>query len=144
MRVAIRDIMTEQMIRVHPDTSVEEAASLLLRHGVSGLPVTHEDGRLAGVLSEYDLLEHLLRGAPDGESIGQYMTANVRSVSPDDDAIQVARIFREEHFRRLPVVEDGRLVGLVSRRDLMRLVVSLRSLGELDQPAELAAGEVSA
>lgn len=132
MKVRVRDIMTEHLVTVPPDTNTEEAVSLMLRHGISGMPVVDEEGVLVGVVSEYDLLECVLDQPARIPPVARYMTTEVRTVAPEDDTMEVARIFLECNYRRLPVVEDGRLIGLVSRRDIIRLIDALRSLGEME------------
>lgn len=138
MRVLIRDIMTEHLVTVSPDTCSEVAVSLMLRHGISGMPVVDQNKKLLGIISEYDLLECFLEQPEDVPNVQQYMTADARTIAPDDDTMDVARTFLEGNYRRLPVVEEDRLVGLVSRRDIMRLIETLRSLREMETTSYVA------
>jgi CBS domain-containing protein len=106
-----KDLMTTKIITVDPDDTVDEVISLMLEHGISGLPVVDMSGHLLGVLSEFDLLD-LVRDPNTGKNkVFHYMTREVRKV---DD-------------RRLPVMRDDRLVGIISRRDLLRYVLHVRS-----------------
>jgi len=136
----IRALMTPEVITVGPDTSLKEAARRMLSAGVSGLPVT-EDGRLIGIITEADFLTAeadrgvkrragLLRlfvrenGIPSQErTVGDVMTSDVRTISPDADHVKAARIMKTNGVKRLPVVEDGKVVGLVSRSDMLRAFV---------------------
>ena len=124
MNFTVRDIMTEHIATVSPSDNLDHAVSLLLRHGISGVPVTDEHGRLCGILSEYDLLLHLTRPATSQELVSRYMTEIVETVGPEDSVEDVVRLFGRLKYRRLPVVEDGTLLGVVGRRDVMRLIVS--------------------
>ncbi len=138
MRVLVRDIMTEHLVAVSPDTCASEAVALMLRHGISGMPVVDQNNKLLGIISEYDLLECFLEQPENVPNVQQYMTADVRTIAPDDDTMDVARTFLEGNYRRLPVVEEGRLIGLVSRRDIMRLIETLRSLREMETTSGVA------
>lgn len=138
MQVRVRDIMTEHLVTVSPDASASDAVALMLRHGISGMPVVDANRKLLGVVSEYDLLECFLEQPEHIPSVARYMTAEVRTIAPDDDTMDVARIFLEGNYRRLPVVENGYLVGLVSRRDIMRLIETLRSLREMEPTTSVA------
>ncbi len=121
-----RDVMTTTLVSVRPQTTVEQACELMLRHHVSGMPVVDENGVLAGVVSEFDLLKLIYNPETEKNRVADYMTVGVVSVSPTDSVIDVADLFLERSLRRLPVVEDGKLLGMISRRDLIRFVLTLR------------------
>jgi CBS domain-containing protein len=127
MLVSARDIMTEHIVAIDPGTTVQEAVGLMLRHAVSALPVVNRDRKLLGLISEYDLLKNLVDGRPTGRPVSDYMMRAVRTVSPVDNVAIVAERFLTERHRRYPVVDHGRLVGLVSRRDVLRIMESARS-----------------
>jgi len=139
-----RDIMTSPVITVGPDTPVHEIAALLFERRISALPVV-EDGRLVGIVSEADLLHRheigtdciaqsgswWLRLFSADRSIEDYiksharqardiMTREVVSVAPDTAAAQVASVLETRGIKRVPVVDDGRLVGIVSRANLVQ------------------------
>ena len=124
-----KDFMAKELVTVHPETDAYEAIVRLLKHQISGMPVTDAAGNLVGVLSERDCLTTLVQAQyhelPTA-SAGELMSADVRTVSPDTDILQVAKIFLENKFRRLPVVENGRLVGQISRRDVLRAIQAVR------------------
>jgi CBS domain-containing protein len=137
------DIMTSPVITVNPQTRVRHIAALLLRHGISALPVV-ERGRLVGIVSEADLLHRhelgtearssgswWLRLLSADHSIDDYvkshatrardiMTAKVVCVSPDTPLGEIAGVLEKRGVRRVPVIEHGRLVGIVSIADLAR------------------------
>lgn len=136
----IRDLMTTDLITVGPETSLKEAARRMLQAGISGLLVT-DDERLVGIITEADfvsaeagrgkrkragLLRFLIRdeGVPSEErSVGDVMTTDVVTVSPDAEHVEAARLMHLTGVKRLPVVEEGELVGLVSRSDVLRSFV---------------------
>lgn len=130
----VRDVMTTHVISVAPTATPAAVADLLVSHGVSGLPVTDADGQLLGVVTEADLVRRQAHagvgsaGRGDGlsgpsaasECAATLMTRPAVTASPDDDLPTTARTLVTSGHRRLPVVTaDGRLVGVVSRRDLL-------------------------
>lgn len=120
--VKVRDYMKGHLLTFRVETDLFRAIDLLLEHRVSGAPVVDEDKRLIGVLSENDCLRGILSGAyyeDAGGVVGNYMTQGADVVSPDDDIIDVAERFISARRRRFPVVEDGKVVGQISRRDVL-------------------------
>ena len=121
----VRDFMTSPVITVTADMEAHEAIGLLLKHRISGAPVVEMDGmdkRLVGIISEKDFLAILTGGAfydQEPSKVADFMKTECLTVEPDTDLFTVADIFMKVHYRRLPVVEDGRLVGIVSRRDVL-------------------------
>ena len=112
----VRDVMTARVITVRENVMKHQAARLLTQHRISGLPVVNEDGVLVGVVSELDVI------SKEGLRVGDIMTRNVISVAADTKVDDVRHIFVHEHIRRLPVLEQGKVVGIVSRADLVREV----------------------
>jgi CBS domain-containing protein len=135
--VQAREMMTRDVITVGPDCPVKRAAELMAERGFAALPVVDEHNALVGMVAEADVLRDRLppdprlhlrrddvatRTAPC-QLVRGVMTARVRSVEASADVADVARIFIHEHVRSVPVVEDGRTVGILSRRDLLRGLV---------------------
>jgi CBS-domain-containing membrane protein len=141
----VYEVMTRDVITVRPETSIGEAAQLMTTHGVSGLPVIDERGAVVGILSEGDLIlrQKQRERAPwwrsffaDGERLareyqkavgttaGEVMTRSVLCVSPDLSIEAAASILDARRIRRLPVMANGRLVGIVSRGDLIKAVAN--------------------
>jgi CBS domain-containing protein len=139
----VRDVMTTPVLTTHPATPLREAALVLAREGVSGLPVVDAAGSVVGVLSEADivakegrphhkdgLLGWLLEPADPwlderlrATTVGDAMTAPALTIEPDRPITEAATVMTEEGVNRLPVVADGQLVGLVTRADLVRAFV---------------------
>ena len=118
--VHARDIMTKDVITVTPDTPTENAARMLFTSSISGMPVVGDDERLVGVLTEFDII------AKEGRTVGEIMTTDVVTIAEDTEAETVAQILTNRRVRRLPVVRDGQVVGIVSRSDLVRLFALTR------------------
>jgi CBS domain-containing protein len=120
----VREFMTTKLRTLSPTTEILEAVDLLLKYEISGAPVV-EDGKVVGLLSEKDCLQVLTHGVDNDKPKGivsEFMTGEVESISPGMDIYYVAGLFLKNHFRRFPVVEDGVLVGVLSRRDVLRAV----------------------
>ncbi|WP_020406772.1 CBS domain-containing protein [Hahella ganghwensis] len=125
--VKVRDYMTTNLVVFHPDTDLFVAIDRLLKNSISGAPVTDAKGQLVGLLSEVDCLKSILSGSYyDYESLGgvvsEYMATNVDVVEADQDILSVSERFIKERRRRFPVVEQGRLIGQISRKDVLRAV----------------------
>jgi len=147
----VADVMTRRVISVSPDATVEDAATQMLERGISGLMVVDAKGELAGVVTEGDLLRRdelgterhrpwwlrMLvspgRQASDftrthGRRVRDVMTADVVTVAADATLEDVVETMERQRIKRVPVTEDGRVIGVVSRADLLRaLVVSTRN-----------------
>jgi CBS domain-containing protein/ribosomal protein S27AE len=108
--------MTREVIVIRDDATVEDAARLLARNRISGLPVVNEAGSLVGLVTEHDLI------AKQGRSVADIMTLGVISVSADTEVEQVQHLLTNQRIRRVPVVDNGRVVGVVSRSDLVRQI----------------------
>ena len=116
----IREVMTSPAIRVHPEESVSVAARTLTQYNIGALPVCGSDGRLKGVITDRDIVTRCLAAErrPGDTPVREVMTGGVVSVSPDMEASVAAHLMVRQQVRRLPVVENGRLCGMVSLADL--------------------------
>jgi CBS-domain-containing membrane protein len=141
------DVMTREVVSIAPDASVLEAVRLMLQHRISGLPVVDAAGKLQGILTEGDFLrrtetgtarkrsrfvEFLLgpgRLAQDyahasGRKVGEVMTPDVYTVTEDAPLEQVVHLMERHRIKRLPVVRDGKVIGIITRANLMRAVAN--------------------
>ena len=119
----VKDYMAAKLVTVTPQTNVVEAMDMLLKSQISGAPVVDSEGHLVGVLSEADLLHVIVQDSYYDESIGivgDYMKAPVDTVDANMDIYTLAEKFTKEKRRRYPVVHNGKLVGQISRRDVLR------------------------
>ena len=112
----VKEIMTTSVISVPEDATVEDAARLLARHRISGLPVVNKDGGLVGLVTEYDLI------SKPGQAVADIMSRSVISVSPETDMEEVSHLLTNRRIRRVPVLQGDRLVGIVSRSDLIKQI----------------------
>ena len=112
------DIMTTEVISVGTETTVEEAVDLFEEYGVSGLPVIDDESRLLGMITEYDLLQSIRTLEMCGK-VADFMTTDVVTVREDAPLVEIISTLLSSHVRRVPVTNNGKLVGLVSRRDLL-------------------------
>lgn len=117
------DLMQRRLQTVSPDAPIEDAVRLLLAKGFAAAPVVDADQRLLGLVSEHDCIrvlgEAVAEGWPSGR-VRDHMTKDLETVAPTDDVLSLSSRFTQGRHRRLLVVEQGRLVGLIARRDLMR------------------------
>ena len=146
-----KDIMTDRVLTVQPETSVREVAEMLVTHKISGVPVVDDKGVLVGIVSEGDLLcKEAGPTLPDGLCIlgaviyyhglreyqrefrkfaaldaQQIMTAEVITARPNAEGSDIARLMQEKHIKRVPIVDEaGKLVGIVSRQDIVQMLLA--------------------
>ena len=124
--VKAQDYMCEALITFTPETDLFEAINQLVDNGITGAPVIDAKGNLVGLLSEADCLRAILtltyHEEEMGGVVGDYMVAEVHTINYDADIIMVAEEFINNGRRRLPVVRDGKVIGQISRRDVLRAV----------------------
>lgn len=120
--MTLREIMTDQVIRIRPEESAAVAARTLAHYNIGVLPVCDGAGRICGLVTDRDLVTRCMAGQrpPEKTSVRQVMTPQIVSGTPDMEAEEAARLMGSRQIRRLPVVENGRLCGMVSLGDLAR------------------------
>lgn len=116
----VRDLMSKPVIRIHADEPVSAAARTLTHYNIGALPVCGSDGRVCGVLTDRDIVTRCLAANRSLEqtTVRDVMTAQVQSVDADADVTLAAHIMGRNQVRRLPVVENDRLCGMISLGDL--------------------------
>ena len=150
------DVMSRSVVTVRPETDLAEAVKLLAEHDVSALPVIDAENNLVGILSEADLIRRVEIGTEKhrswwleaatgaatlareyakshGEKVAEIMTPDVVSVAEDAPLSEIAALLERKRIKRVPVVKDGKLVGIVSRSNLIQALASV--VGHIDQPA---------
>ncbi len=146
MGLTVAEIMSTELITVTPETGIRELAGILSRDNISGVPVLDANGQLVGVVSQSDLVAQnknlhiptavtlfdwvIYLGGTDkfktelnkiaGRSVGEIMSRKVITVAPEDPLEDVATIMTEKNVHTIPVVKDGKLVGLVGKLDIIR------------------------
>jgi CBS domain-containing protein len=128
----IRDIMSKIVVSVRPDATVMDAVKVLTKHHLSGAPVVSTQGELVGFISEPNLMDILFDERTRCEKVSEFMSRDVHAVQPDDPISNAASLFAIYGIRRLPVIENGHLIGVVTRRDL--LAYSLRTAETFTEP----------
>ena len=118
--MTLRDVMTNPVIRIHPEESVAVAARMLEHYNIGAMPVCGSDGRMCGLVTDRDIVTRCLASgrSPASTTVRDVMTANVVTARPDMSAAVAAGLMGREQVRRLPVVENGKLCGMVSLGDL--------------------------
>jgi CBS domain-containing protein len=144
------DLMTSFVVTVTPEATIEYAAQLMLQHRISGLPVTDSDGAVLGIVTESDLLRRAETGTDKrharwvslligpgrlaqeyvhthGRKVAEVMTERVFTMTPETPLADLVALMETKHVKRVPVVDQGHLVGIVSRADVMAALVGLLS-----------------
>jgi len=127
--VTVKDHMAANLVTFNPDMDVLRAIHLLLENGITGAPVADNLGNVVGFLSERDCLKVALDACYHeewGGKVGEYMTPEAITVEADQSILEVARLFSNMGFKALPVMDDNRLVGSISRSDVLRAFQSMR------------------
>ena len=121
----VQDVMDTKVPTLSPSTPVLDAIDFMLKNRVTGAPVVDADGTLLGILTEKDCLQLVARSAePENvrDLVGDLMTTELVTIPPTMDIYYTAGLFLKKSFRRFPVVEEGRLVGAVTRFDILRAI----------------------
>jgi len=141
------DVMVRDVVTVHADTEVADAVKLLAEHDISALPVVDDGGRLIGIISEADLLHRAEIGTEKhrawllesltaastlaeefakshGKKVGEVMTEGVVTASEDTPLAEIASLFERKRIKRVPIVREGKVVGIVSRTNLVQALAS--------------------
>lgn len=141
-----KDVMTRTVVTVSPDHSLRHAARIMLDRGISGVPVVDDDGRLVGIVTEGDLLRRSELAGPGLSSqqtetsdekarayvkshswkIGDVMSSDLVEVDEETPVARVAALMAERGIKRVPVMKGRRLVGIVSRADLLRVLIAAK------------------
>lgn len=123
--ISVKDIMARNIITFHPDQNASEVIDRLIGAGISGGAVVDAENRLVGVISEKDCLKTIVKSSyydSMGALVSDLMSTAVATVDANDSVHSVAQKFLDSHYRRFPVLENGKLIGQVSRRDILRAV----------------------
>jgi len=124
----VKDYMSGKLVKFTPETDVLDAIHELVNHRIAGAPVVDDHGTLVGMLSEFDCLKLVLTAAYHGDPggpVSELMTRDVQTVDADMSIIDLAELFMKSGFRRYPVLKDNRLVGQISRKDVLRALEKL-------------------
>ncbi len=128
--IQVKDFMTTRLITFTPEDSMHTVIETLVEKGISGAPVIEKDGSLCGIISEGDCLKQVVRGKylnspTEVGLVKDFMTKQPIFVSPNDNIMEIAQKFLNLRLRRFPVLDQGKLVGQISQRDVMAAIQNL-------------------
>lgn len=121
--ISVKDYMAANLVTFSPDMDVLDAIHLLLENGISGAPVVDKRGNVVGILSEVDCIKVALSASYHeewGGKVSEFMSRQVKTIDAEANLVEAAELFMKEPHRRFPVMDDNRLVGQISRRDVLR------------------------
>ncbi len=122
-----RDIMNTNVFSVKKDTPIFEAVKLLVEQNISGLPVVEDDMTLVGILSEKDVVDLFYESEKaENKTVNDYMTDPAVHFEENSDLVNICGFLRKNIFRRIPVTSDGKLIGIISVKDVLNTVLQLR------------------
>jgi CBS domain-containing protein len=116
-------IMTTDVITVKKQTTIGQAIEILVDNDITGLPVVNDDMTLAGIISEKDVLGLLSDLEDDSAKVEDFMTRDVVSFDQDEDLIAICECLVNSPFRRVPIAAEGKLVGVISRKDIIKYIL---------------------
>lgn len=118
-----KDIMTKDVVSVDPEATLEDAIRILLSSKISGMPVCDKERRVLGVISEKDIVSFIFSGNVKTTKVKEAMSTKITSFPPDADIDKISLTMGEKVIRRVPIIENGKLVGIISRRSILRTVL---------------------
>jgi CBS domain-containing protein len=121
-----KTLMQTQVTTVTRTLDIYEAIRIMVDQHVTGLPVVQEDGTLVGVITEKDVLRLMINSEDQPGTVEDYMTHEVLTFEETDSLVDIAECLIEKNIRRVPILRDGKVVGILSRRDLVRYILQLR------------------
>jgi len=123
--VKVKELMTKNVVCVKKTTPITEALEFLERHNISGLPVVEDDMTLVGILSEKDVLRFFYDDVENlkEKDVAEFMTAPAIYFDEEDDLLHVCTCLENHFIRRLPVTKQGKLTGIISRRDIIKYIL---------------------
>ena len=124
----VGDFMTSDVIVLAPETNVHDALRVLVAHDISGAPVVDARGEVVGMLTGRDVIVAIFHASYHkdlGQPVAEYMSRTVQTVDAELDVMEVIELFMKSPFRRFPVMSGTRLVGLISRHDVLRAIEEL-------------------
>lgn len=129
--ITVDQYMTRNLVTFRPHQSIREVMDVLVKKNISGGPVVDDTGRLVGIISEGDCLKQVVKAKyhnlpEDKEKVADHMETEVKTINPEKDIFEAAKLFLEMKIRRFPVLDNGKLVGQISQKDVMKAVMKLK------------------
>ena len=131
--ISLEKIMSRAVVTVRRTTDIYDAIRMMADGNITGLPVVDEDEKLVGIVTEKDIMRRLLNTRSTEGEVQDYMTTDIISFNENDNLLDVIHTLVENKFRRVPIESEGKLVGIISRRDIISYIFSLelKDRGEL-------------
>ena len=120
--VCARDVMSTEIITITEDATMKDVIKILVRRGITGLPVVSDDMELLGMVTEKDVLRALYNRNVQVNSVADLMTGDTVCFDENDDLIKIFKGLVENNFRRVPILSQGKLVGVISRADIIKFL----------------------
>ena len=120
-----KDIMSKDVITTGPEITLDKVIKKLVKNKISGMPVIDENGKIIGVISEKDILNFAFCGYLRSTKVKEAMSKDVIYFESETSIEIIALSISKNHFRRVPIIEDGKVVGIVSRRDIIKHVLNV-------------------
>jgi CBS domain-containing protein len=120
--VSAKDVMSTEIMTIRQDTKITDIIKLLVQHRITGLPVVSDDMQLVGMVTEKDILKMLYERKSDIKSAGDLMSGNIESFDENDNLMEVFKALVENNYRRVPILSEGMLAGIISRADIIRFI----------------------
>ena len=122
-KILVKDYMARRLTTLESDTEILHAVNTLIKNDISAAPVVDKDGALVGILTEKDCMRVVLNACYHSEyggTVADFMSTEIEAMSPEDSIVDAARRFLDKRYHRYPVLDNNRLVGQISRHDIMR------------------------
>lgn len=128
--ITVQDYMTRRLVTFTPDQTMDQVMDVLIAKRISGGPVVDKNNNMVGVISEGDCLKEVVKGKYNNVPtlsghVRDHMATNVKSVDPDTSIFELAQLFLNERLRRFPVLKNGKLIGQISQKDVMKAMIKL-------------------
>jgi len=124
-----KDIMTENIISVREDTPIYEAVEIIVKHGISGMPVVKDDMALVGIVSEKDLIKLFYAKEGENNRVRDFMTQPAVHFDVDESLLDVCDFLMKNIFRRVPITSKDKLAGIISIKDVLGYILELSKEG---------------
>ncbi len=118
-----KDIMSNNLITLKEDSPAREAIKLILDKKISGIPVVKADMSLAGIITERDLLQLSFYDNADVAKVGDFMSRDVSTMDMETDLLEICEFFLQHNYKRIPIVSNNKLVGIISRKDMLKYIL---------------------
>lgn len=122
----VKSVMSKNVLTVKRNTDIYEAVKMFVDNNITGMPVVNDDMTIAGMITEKDVLKLLYETGKKGSKVEDFMTKGVVTFNDSDNLIDLTECLIKNSFRRVPITSAGKLVGIVSRKDLIEYILKLR------------------